>query len=75
MLLHPSGILFFLVISLPAANCAVGNNGVDFRTCASLKGLCFFGCRPGWNWVGFCNNIMSCCIKEKFYVLPQSKGI
>ncbi|CAH6828547.1 Defb42 [Phodopus roborovskii] len=75
MHLHPSDVLFFLVISLPAANCAVGNNGVDFRTCAALKGVCFFGCRPGWDWLAYCNNLMSCCKKDKIYAPPQSKGI
>ncbi|KAM7321425.1 hypothetical protein ACRRTK_019517 [Alexandromys fortis] len=74
MHLHLSGLLFFLVISLPAGNCAIGNKGVEFQTCTAVNGICFFGCRPGWIWVSYCNNLMSCCRKDNEFVLPQSKG-
>ncbi|XP_051016642.1 defensin beta 136 [Acomys russatus] len=75
MHLHLSGFLFFLVILLPAGNCMVGNNGVDLRTCTEINGVCFFGCRPGWTWIAFCNNILSCCKKDTMFLPPQSKVI
>ncbi|XP_052046433.1 defensin beta 136 [Apodemus sylvaticus] len=76
MNLHLSCLLFFLVTSLPAGHCAIiGNNGITFQTCASVKGYCFFGCRLGWVWIAFCNNIMSCCKKDTSYILSQSKGV
>ncbi|XP_031218684.1 beta-defensin 136 [Mastomys coucha] len=75
MNLHLSCLLFILLTSLPAGHCGVGNSGVSFPTCTSVKGSCFFGCKLGWMWIGFCNNIMSCCKKDTSYALPQSKGI
>ncbi|XP_055465963.1 defensin beta 136 [Psammomys obesus] len=75
MRLQLPGLLLFLVISVPAGNCMIGNNGVEFRPCTALQGSCFFGCKPGWLWVGFCNNSMSCCKKLKLFAPPQSKGV
>ncbi|XP_028614518.1 beta-defensin 136 [Grammomys surdaster] len=75
MNLHLSCLLFFLVTSLPAGYCIIGNNGVSFRTCTAVNGTCFFGCKLGWIWIGQCNNIMSCCKRDTLYTLPQTKGI
>ncbi|XP_059129486.1 defensin beta 136 [Peromyscus eremicus] len=75
MHLHLSGLLFYLVISLPAGNCMVGHRGIEFRPCTAINGLCFFGCRPGWTWMAFCNNIMSCCKEEKLFAPPQTKVV
>ncbi|XP_020037375.1 defensin beta 136 [Castor canadensis] len=68
-----SGLLFFLMI-LPSGK-MVGNRGVVVRTCTQLDGLCFLGCRPGWTWIAFCHNILSCCKKMKKFIPPQANAV
>ncbi|KAM6149636.1 defensin beta 136 [Erethizon dorsatum] len=75
MSLYLSGLLFFLVVSFPSGHGLFGNRGVEIRTCKALEGLCFFGCKPGWTFVAFCHNILSCCTKNKIFLPPQSKEI
>ncbi|XP_008826379.1 beta-defensin 136 [Nannospalax galili] len=75
MSLSLSGLLFFLMTSLPSGNCTFGNRGVDLRTCNAIEGVCFFGCKPGWTWIAFCNNLMSCCRREKTLIPPQANVI
>ncbi|EDL36074.1 beta-defensin 42 precursor [Mus musculus] len=75
MNLRLSCLLFILVTSLPAGRCSIGNKGISFETCTAIEGLCFFGCKLGWVWIAYCNNIMSCCRKDTDFVLPQTKGI
>ncbi|XP_053434339.1 defensin beta 136 [Nycticebus coucang] len=71
MSLYLSELLFFLVISLPSGNALFGNDGVEFRACAKINGTCFFGCLPGWQWIAFCHNILSCCKKMTKFLVPQ----
>ncbi|XP_030740507.1 beta-defensin 136 [Echinops telfairi] len=67
-----SGLVCFLLLSsLPPGDGIFGNDGVEFRTCTSHGGLCFFGCKPGWQWVAFCHNVLSCCLKLKKNIPPQ----
>ncbi|XP_006161301.1 beta-defensin 136 [Tupaia chinensis] len=73
MSLYFSGLLFFLVTTLPSGNGMFGNDGVDIRTCVALEGKCFFGCTPGWTWIAFCHNILSCCKKQTVNIPPQAK--
>ncbi|XP_016041088.1 defensin beta 136 [Erinaceus europaeus] len=56
-----SGLLFLLMTSLPSGDGAIGNEGVKVRTCTAVGGRCYFGCKPGWEWVSFCYTILSCC--------------
>jgi hypothetical protein len=51
------------------------NRGVVVRTCTQLDGLCFLGCRPGWTWIAFCHNILSCCKKMKKFIPPQANAV
>ncbi|KFO38050.1 beta-defensin 136 [Fukomys damarensis] len=75
MSLRLSGLLFVLVVALPSGSGLFGNRGVQVRTCTKLHGLCFFGCKPGWTWVAFCHNILSCCTQNKVFLPPQSKEV
>ncbi|XP_032773240.1 beta-defensin 136 [Rattus rattus] len=68
-------LLLFLVTSLPDGYCVIGNSGVSFKPCTSEGGYCFFGCKLGWIWINYCNNIMSCCKKDTKHSLPQTKGV
>ncbi|XP_004630820.1 beta-defensin 136 [Octodon degus] len=70
-----SGVLFFLMVSLPSGHGMIGNRGVELRPCKALGGLCFFGCKPGWTFVAFCHNILACCTKNKVFIPAQGKEI
>ncbi|KAG8506281.1 Beta-defensin 136 [Galemys pyrenaicus] len=39
----------------------LGNDGVEFHVCSARGGRCFFGCRPGWQWISHCHSLLSCC--------------
>ncbi|XP_016055729.1 PREDICTED: beta-defensin 136 [Miniopterus natalensis] len=67
-----SGLLFLLVISLPSGDALFGNNGVEIRACTSLRGTCFFGCKPGWEWLAYCYSVFSCCKEMKKNKPPQA---
>ncbi|XP_004579358.1 defensin beta 136 [Ochotona princeps] len=73
MSLALSGMLCLLLLSLPSGNALLGNDGVQIRTCTALRGRCFFGCKPGWTWVAFCHNILSCCTRMRKDLPPQAK--
>ncbi|XP_020138363.1 defensin beta 136 [Microcebus murinus] len=71
--LYLPGLLFFLAISLPSGNAMFGNDGVEIRGCTVLTGRCFLGCPPGWQWLAFCRNFMSCCKKLTVHLPPQAE--
>uniref|UniRef100_F6VL80 Beta-defensin 136 n=1 Tax=Equus caballus TaxID=9796 RepID=F6VL80_HORSE len=56
----------------PSGHCLFGVDGVEIRTCKAIKGRCFFGCKPGWQWVAYCHNVMSCCKEMKINKPPQA---
>uniref|UniRef100_A0A8C6ETH3 Defensin beta 136 n=1 Tax=Marmota marmota marmota TaxID=9994 RepID=A0A8C6ETH3_MARMA len=72
MNLYLPTVFFFLVIPFPSGDCVFGNSGVEFRSCLAVEGKCFFGCKIGWTWVAFCHNMLSCCVKAKKFLPPQS---
>uniref|UniRef100_G3SVK3 Defensin beta 136 n=1 Tax=Loxodonta africana TaxID=9785 RepID=G3SVK3_LOXAF len=61
-------VCFYFFLS---GNGLFGNDGVEFRACTTRKGLCFFGCKPGWKWVAFCHNVLSCCVKKTENIPPH----
>ncbi|XP_062069772.1 defensin beta 136 [Lepus europaeus] len=73
MSLPLSGLLCLLLLWLPSGNAMFGNDGVEIHTCTALQGRCFFGCKPGWTWIAFCHNILSCCKKMESLVPPQAR--
>ncbi|XP_032015046.1 defensin beta 136 [Hylobates moloch] len=73
MNLYLSALLFFLAILLPSGKGMFGNDGVKVRTCTSQKAICFFGCPPGYRWIAFCHNILSCCKNMTHFQPPQAK--
>lgn len=68
-----SHVHLVVMFCFPAGNALFGNDGVEIRTCTALKGRCFFGCKPGWTWIAFCHNILSCCRRMRKYLPPQAK--
>ncbi|XP_017819127.3 defensin beta 136 [Callithrix jacchus] len=73
MNLYLSPLLLFLAILLPSGRGMFGNNGVRVRTCTSRNAVCFFGCPPGYTWISFCHNILSCCKSMTKFLPPQAK--
>ncbi|KAL4842276.1 hypothetical protein H8958_004794 [Nasalis larvatus] len=73
MNLHLSALLLLLVILLPSGKGMFGNDGVQVRTCTNQQAICFFGCPPGYRWIAFCHNILSCCKNMTRFRPPQAK--